>query len=340
MAVVDAAWSVIVWKTVSGLLAVALVWVIVWSRRRGGPSTPEAWQVAAEDALKVIARLERERADVDISVLAAALGLSEALAEEAIDVLLALGWLHRDSSAGWRLTERGRSRAQELVRAHRLWEQYLVERGKMAADAVHAEAHRREHTTTAAEAERLDAELGHPVRDPHGHPIPAPGGRVPEPGGVALTDCPVGRRMRVLNVSDDPSALLAQLLAMGLTPGTPMEVVRREADRLWVAVNQSLLPLATRAAEHVRVAPAPALPVPMGELPPGSAALVVETQGTGRHQRRMLDMGLVPGARVDVLRTAPLGDPVEYRVKGAAISMRRSDANTVLVEEEAELEDE
>ena len=47
----------------------------------------------------------------------------------------------------------------------------------------------------------------------------------------------------------------------------------------------------------------------------------------------MLDMGLVPGAEVIVVREAPLGDPVEYRVKGTAISMRRADANTVLVEE-------
>jgi len=50
-------------------------------------------------------------------------------------------------------------------------------------------------------------------------------------------------------------------------------------------------------------------------------------------------MGLVPGAEVSVLRTAPLGDPVEYRIKGAAVSMRRSDANTVLVEEESSQED-
>jgi len=126
---------------------------------------------------------------------------------------------------------------------------------------------------------------------------------------------------------------------MGLTPGAATEIVRQGTGRLWIKVNDSQLPLAATAAGQVYVAPAPALPVPMGELPPGSVGRVVETQGTGRHQRRMLDMGLVPGARVDVLRTAPLGDPVEYRVKGAAISMRRSDANTVLVEAESGRDD-
>ena len=79
--------------------------------------------------------------------------------------------------------------------------------------------------------------------------------------------------------------------------------------------------------------PVPALAVPLGELPAGSRARVVDVQGSGKHQRRMLDMGLVPGAEVVVVREAPLGDPVEYRIKGTAISMRRSDASTVLVGE-------
>lgn len=300
---------------------------------------PDCWHVLAEDALKVIGKLEREDAHVDTGVLAAALGLSNALSEEAVSVLHALGWLQGADSNGLRLTETGRRRAQELVRAHRLWEQYLVERAGMTPDAVHAEAHRREHTTSPAEAAKLDAELGHPARDPHGHAIPDEGSPVPEPGGVPLSECAAREPVRVLHVADDPPALFAQLAVMGLTPGAATEIVRQGTGRLWIKVNDSQLPLAATAAGQVYVAPAPALPVPMGELPPGSVGRVVETQGTGRHQRRMLDMGLVPGARVDVLRTAPLGDPVEYRVKGAAISMRRSDANTVLVEAESGRDD-
>ena len=44
-------------------------------------------------------------------------------------------------------------------------------------------------------------------------------------------------------------------------------------------------------------------------------------------------MGFVPGAKVTVLRRAPLGDPIEYRIKGTAVAMRRDDANTILVDE-------
>jgi len=47
----------------------------------------------------------------------------------------------------------------------------------------------------------------------------------------------------------------------------------------------------------------------------------------------MLDMGFVPGAEIYVIRKAPLGDPVEYRVKGTAVALRQKDADTILVEE-------
>ena len=60
---------------------------------------------------------------------------------------------------------------------------------------------------------------------------------------------------------------------------------------------------------------------------------MAEVQGGGKHQRRMLDMGFVPGASVSVMRKAPLGDPVEYTVKGTAVALRRREANTILVEE-------
>jgi Fe2+ transport system protein FeoA len=94
-----------------------------------------------------------------------------------------------------------------------------------------------------------------------------------------------------------------------------------------------VVPLANAAAIHVSVVPAPVLPLPLGELPVGSRTRVVEVKGSGKHQRRMLDMGLVPGSEVVVVREAPLNDPVEYRVKGTSISMRRADADTVFVEE-------
>jgi len=112
-----------------------------------------------------------------------------------------------------------------------------------------------------------------------------------------------------------------------------VEVIHRGPDLLQVRVNQTLIPLAQAAARHVFVVPAPVLPVPLGELPVGARARVVEIKGEGKHQRRMLDMGFVPGAELTVVRQSPLGDPVQYRVKGSDIAVRRDEADTILVDE-------
>ncbi len=71
------------------------------------------------------------------------------------------------------LTASGRKRAVELVRAHRLWERYLTERGGFKPDHVHEPAERAEHWLDAEGRRILEENLGHPTVDPHGSPIPA-----------------------------------------------------------------------------------------------------------------------------------------------------------------------
>ncbi len=295
-------------------------------------------RVAAEDMLKTVYALQQTEKVLDGPTLAQALELPPTRVAQEMEALLAFGWVERDASGDVRLTEEGQIRVHELIRAHRLWERYLVDQEGMSLETVHAEAHRREHTTTPEEIERLDAELGHPAWDPHGHAIPAPQRKVPSSLGRPLSEDGATRsRLRVVCLDDEPASLLAQLMALGIKPGVDVEIVDRAPDLLELEVEGKKVPLASAAARHVHVVPAPALPQALGELPPGARARVVEIKGSGKHQRRILDMGFVPGARVSVIRKAPLGDPVEYVVKGAAVALRRSEANTIVVEE---LEDE
>jgi len=310
--------------------------LLLWSLRRQPQATARpkpSRLVEREDAVKEIYKLQRGGSTVEAEALARAMGVSVEMAENLIETLVAFAWAEGDVSAGIRLTTPGQERAQELIRSHRLWERYLVDREGMPLEAVHVEAHRREHETTPDEAAELDAELGHPAWCPHGYAIPDPGRQVPPPAGVLLATCTPGNRLRILDVDDEPPVLLAQLVAMGLKPGVEVEVIERQPEYLRVKVNGNILPLTTAAAGRVHVVPVPVLPVPLGELPVGSRAMVTEVKGGGKQQRRMLDMGLVPGAEVTVIRTAPLGDPVEYRIKATAIAMRRSDASSILVEE-------
>ena len=320
------------WPAISVVLAILLGWVLL-RRRRAEVRLQPSQLVEMEDTLKEVYKLQRGEALVQAEALAQAMGISVEMAEHLMETLVAFAWAEGDASAGIRLTTRGQERAQELIRVHRLWERYLVEREGMPLEAVHVEAHRREHETTPDEAAKLDAELGHPAWCPHGYAIPNPGRRVPPPAGDPLTAYTPGARLHILDVDDEPPALLAQLVAMGLKPGAEVEVIERRPGHLRVQINGNIFPLAMAAAERIHAVPVPVLPVPLGELPVGSRARVAEVKGGGKHQRRMLDMGLVPGAEVTVMRKAPLGDPIEYRIKGTAIAMRRSDANSILVEE-------
>jgi Fe2+ transport system protein FeoA/Mn-dependent DtxR family transcriptional regulator len=327
------------WPALSFLLAGLWLWTLL-RRRRGAPTAPPPAPgfalrpVEAEDVLKAAYALQEAQGAWDSEQLVRSVGLSEAMAEDVARGIVASGWAKEDVQGGIHLTETGKARARELIRAHRLWECYLVDREGMPVEAVHAEAHRREHETTPEELERLDTELGHPVWDPHGHIIPAQRRRIPTlPGRSLLEEGTPGSRLRIICLDDEPAALLAQLMVMGLKPGVDVEVLERESNFVSLRIDGNLIPLATAAAQHISVMPSPALPVPLGELPAGSQTRVVEIRGGGKHQRRLLDMGFVPGAEVTVIRTAPLRDPTEYRVKGTAVALRREDADTVLVEE-------
>lgn len=291
-------------------------------------------RVEMEHALKAAYTLQNEGQAWHSVELARCLGFPDALAENIAQALIASGWAEEREPGSMQLTETGESRAVELIRAHRLWERYLVDRKGVPLDAVHTEAHQREHEITPEELEKLDTELGYPAWDPHGHVIPDSGLSVPAPAGRSLLDVAIpGSRMRIVRLDDEPVELLTQLVALGLEPGIDVEILSLESNLLRLRLDENTVPLSYAAASHVFVVPATARPVPMGTLAVGSRAQIVDLVGSGKLQRRMLSMGFVPGAEIEVIRQAPFGDPLQYRVKKANIALRKEEANTLLVKE-------
>ncbi|MBN1485979.1 MAG: hypothetical protein JXA37_14795, partial [Chloroflexia bacterium] len=181
------------WPALSLLLAILWLWTL-WQYRRPAriarvPAPESAhWPLEPEDVLKAAYTLQQTGQDWNGQALARSAGVPQELAGTLAEALFAYGWVKGDAQAGLQLTETGEEHAHYLIRAHRIWEQYLVEREGMPLEAVHAEAHRREHETTPEELQRMDAELGHPAGDPHGHPIPAPGKCAPAPQGQPLLE--------------------------------------------------------------------------------------------------------------------------------------------------------
>ncbi|MBQ3082409.1 MAG: ferrous iron transport protein A, partial [Alistipes sp.] len=78
----------------------------------------------------------------------------------------------------------------------------------------------------------------------------------------------------------------------------------------------------------------------LSELKTGESATILKVTGHGGFRRRIVEMGFVRGQRVEVVLNAPLKDPIEYRVMDYEVSLRRSEADMVLVlsdEEAAEV---
>lgn len=70
----------------------------------------------------------------------------------------------------------------------------------------------------------------------------------------------------------------------------------------------------------------------LDQLSPGQSAVVKKVGGDGALRRRLLDMGLTNNTEIEMVRTSPLGDPIEYKVRGYSLSLRKSEAQTVEVE--------
>jgi ferrous iron transport protein A len=71
----------------------------------------------------------------------------------------------------------------------------------------------------------------------------------------------------------------------------------------------------------------------LSEVQPGQVVEVVAITGQSAFRRRVMELGLVPGTRVELVRVAPLGDPVELLVRGASLSIRKAEARVIEVQQ-------
>lgn len=74
------------------------------------------------------------------------------------------------------------------------------------------------------------------------------------------------------------------------------------------------------------------MPIALSTLTVGASAVVKEFPKAGHAFLRLREMGVLPGTRVTLVRTAPLGDPIEIKVRGYSLTLRKSEAEHVLVE--------
>jgi len=125
---------------------------------------------------------------------------------------------------GVTLTGTGVNAAVNIIRKHRLWEVFLVEKLGFKWDEVHDIAEELEHINSDTLVNRLDDFLGNPVADPHGDPIPDRSGLIKHKKLVKISDMQTGESGTVSGVSEHSSVFLKLLEKLGLTLGTKITI--------------------------------------------------------------------------------------------------------------------
>ncbi|MCK4871553.1 MAG: DtxR family transcriptional regulator [Phycisphaerales bacterium] len=303
-----------------------------WSRIREARR-----RVLIEDALKHLHACEWRGHRATIDSLAGAIGIPSRAVVRLCQHIEAQGWL-RSTAGGVCLTPDGTRMALQVIRAHRLWERYLADEARMPLTSIHAVADRREHRRTPRDIQALEAAMGYPTTDPHGDPIPTADGRLPDPASKPLTEWPTDVPAVIVHLEDEPAAVFSQLAAEGLRPGQRIKVIEADAARIVFADDRETYTLAPIIAANVFVGPAAPITTlpfvtPLTTLKRGQDAIVHELDDTlrGFTRRRLLDLGLTPGAVVTSQYTGFLGDPTAYRVRGSLIALRRDQAQRVLI---------
>jgi DtxR family Mn-dependent transcriptional regulator len=129
---------------------------------------------------------------------------------------------------GVTITNKGKLQALTVIRKHRLWETFLVQKLGFTWDEVHEVAEQLEHIQSSRLIDKLDEYLGFPTVDPHGDPIPDHHGKVKSLPQIALDQLKPGAKGVISSVKDTDPELLKYLDKIGATPGKKLQVVSRE----------------------------------------------------------------------------------------------------------------
>jgi DtxR family transcriptional regulator, Mn-dependent transcriptional regulator len=182
---------------------------------------------AIQDYVKEIYKLQAAGTRVTTSALARRLGVSPPSATAMVKKLASLGLVEYERYRGAWLTPKGEKVALEVIRHHRLLEQYLSQTLGLPIDALHNEADRLEHALSEELEAHIDRTLGYPTHDPHGDPIPGPDLKLVVSQAMPLSALEPGAKATVARVPDGDGELLRYLSELKLTPGRRIEV--REA---------------------------------------------------------------------------------------------------------------
>jgi len=315
--------------------------------------------------LVTIARIQKGNQPVPLSELADSLGLTTVSVNEMCRKLQSNGYLTYRPYKGALLSAEGEKIANQTLRRHRLWEVFLVEKLQMGVDDANEIACELEHVSPEDLIQRLDAYLAYPNYSPRGFPIPKSHLITELNPDISLRDLAIGKAAKIVHCT--VAKTVKEFLAgQGIQTGTKVTPIAAGPDNLLVEVDGVHLALSCEMAGRIFVSPilseyaqelddvkdqkpinnqdlmkgknmaegkaVATKQIPLSDLKKDQMAVIVGVGGKGAIKRRMMDMGIVPGSDIRVVRIAPFGDPIEYLIKGYSLSLRKSEAKDIIVE--------
>jgi len=183
-----------------------------------------------ENYIKAIYKLSASgKQEVNTNAIADCLDTKAASVTDMLRKLSAKHLVHYVKYKGVSLTEEGKSVALQIIRKHRLWEVFLVEKLRFNWDEVHDVAEDLEHIQSDLLVKRLDEFLGYPRFDPHGDPIPTETGELDVKKQRLLAEMEINEAGVVAGVNDSQPLFLQYLDKMGIFLGARIKVTDKIA---------------------------------------------------------------------------------------------------------------
>jgi len=209
-----------------------------------------------ENYLKVIYTIELTKSkNVSTTLIAKKIHTKASSVTDMLKKLADKKLVNYEKYKGVSLTKKGKSIAVNIVRKHRLWEVFLVNKLNYNWDEVHEMAEQLEHIKSDSLINRLDAFLNFPKHDPHGDPIPDENGNIALHKNVMLSFIQANNSCVVIGLKDSSSDFLKFLDNLNISLGSVLKVISKEAfdNSMIIENNNHIISISNQISKNIFV---------------------------------------------------------------------------------------
>tara|TARA_B110001454_G_scaffold49752_1_gene48879 strand:- start:532 stop:1188 length:657 start_codon:yes stop_codon:yes gene_type:complete len=212
--------------------------------------------ITEENHLKAIFHLSSDgNKDVSTNAIADSLKTKAPSVTDMLKKLFEKKLVNYKKYQGSFLTADGRKTALNIIRKHRLWEVFLVNKLNFNWDEVHDIAEQLEHIKSEKLINELDKFLDYPAKDPHGDPVPNPAGFIKYTTKLVLSDLAIGETGKFVGIKDSSSTFLKLLDKRKISLGSNIKVLHQEDfdQSIYIGLDETNLTISVKSANNIYV---------------------------------------------------------------------------------------